>query len=236
MRASDAGEAIAPVLRLASAGSGNPIRSRRWRPPPAIGQERAIGLFDRWCSCWRRAGGRRWPRKCAGSVRRFPPFADRSRSFRSRPPRQFLLSPPAPPEQEPHRVRRRAASRPGGNVYRPAASSRTRLFDSWEELNRCVYPVASLEASSVGRARGDFVGGEQLEESAGSDRHERLQDIGDDTQALYQGSNDLCDPWQLGGVFRERERRGRHNVLVGSIERLPYDLERAIEPKLVGKR
>ncbi len=64
------------------------------------------------------------------------------------------------------------------------------------------------------------------------DRHEGFEVVGHDAQAFDQVGEDLGDARQLVGIFGERERRGRDDVLVGRVERLPDGFERAIEREL----
>src|SRR5581483_2468082 len=96
--------------------------------------------------------------------------------------------------------------------------------------------MAGLEALAVGEAGDCLVDREQFEKPARGGGHERLERIGDDAQSLEQGGDDLGHAAHLFGLPRERERRGCYDVLIGGIERLPYDFERAVEAEFIGVR
>src|SRR5277367_5480859 len=92
--------------------------------------------------------------------------------------------------------------------------------------------MAWLDALAVWRAHDCLVDVQQGENLFRRDWHERFEVVGNDTQTFDQVGEDLCDARQLVGIFGERERRGRNDVFVGRVERLPDGLESAIEREL----
>ena len=89
---------------------------------------------------------------------------------------------------------------------------------------------------TIRRARLLFIDVQQVENLGRRHWHERFQVIGDDPKCLDQVGENLRDALQICGIFRERERRGRHDIFVGGIERLLDGFQSAIERELLDQR
>src|SRR5208337_2669062 len=133
-------------------------------------------------------------------------------------------------------LHRRGTSHPrDGNAYRRSSRSGL-LVDSWEERGGWIYVMTWADAFSVWGAGLFVVDVQQGENFFGCYWHERLERVGDDTQSFDQVREDLRNARQASRIFGKRERRGRDDIFVCRVQRLPDGFQSAIECELLDQR